>query len=313
MAEQKKVAVIGGSGQIGYGLSKALLKLNHEVVAVSRKRGVTNEAKLTELERLGAVVKECGDYADIDSLTGILKGCDTVVVAMRANAKMIRQVEPRILEAAVNAGAKRFVPDEFGCHTLLIDYGDGTLFDAKKDLHQKIFKSGMDWTFIYNGVIFDYMVPNFRMWDKITTFGDVNIELTTHDLGDIVTIAAMAVTDDRTVNKAVQISANKVTQAGMIEKLQKNWPDRITDIDHISSEEIIDKKVNSDPDKISAKGGFEPDQERYGINYVVYVIGKLFGENRSDTLLAQELYPDYKFKTPEEAMKDVAFVFGEQP
>ena len=171
----------------------------------------------------------------------------------------------------------------------------------------------MDWTFIYNGVIFDYMVPNFRMWDKITTFGDVNIELTTHDLGDIVTIAAMAVTDDRTVNKAVQISANKVTQAGMIEKLQKNWPDRITDIDHISSEEIIDKKVNSDPDKISAKGGFEPDQERYGINYVVYVIGKLFGENRSDTLLAQELYPDYKFKTPEEAMKDVAFVFGEQP
>ncbi|MBU2648667.1 NmrA family NAD(P)-binding protein, partial [bacterium] len=111
MAKQQTVAVIGSSGQIGYGLSRALLKLNHRVVGVTRKRSATNGAKLSELESLGAVVKECGDYADVATLADILKGCDTVVVAMRANAKRIRQTEPRILEAALNAGVKRFVPD----------------------------------------------------------------------------------------------------------------------------------------------------------------------------------------------------------
>lgn len=311
MSDQKKVAIVGCTGQIGFGLSKALLRLNHSVIAVTRKKNADNASKLSELESLGAKVKECGDYADVETLAGILKGCDTLVVAIRANVKSIREKEPKILDAALKAGVKRFVPDEFGVHTLSVEYGDGTLFDAKKDMHKKIFKSGIDWTFVYNGVIFDYLIPNFRMWDKITTFGDINIELATHDLEDIVTIAAMAITDDRTVNRAVQICANKITQARMIEELNKNWPGRIGDIVHVSKEEIVDKKVNSDPNTISAKGGFEPDQERYGINYVVYVIGKLFEENRPDTLLAHELYPEYEFKKPEEAMKDHYFVFGE--
>lgn len=307
----KHVAVVGATGQIGFGLSSNLLKLGHSLTAVTRTRNERNEAKLGRLEAQGARVVACGGYDNREKLVEAFKGCDIVVVAMRVNATIVRTVEPIILEAANEAGVKRFVPDEFGCHTLLVDYGDGLLFDAKKELHQKIFDSDMDWTFVYNGVIFDYMVPNFRMWEKITTFGEVDLELATHDIRDITAIAARAVVDERTLNKAVQLSANKITQRRMIDLLRANWPDHVQDVEHISSQQIVWLRDNSDPVKISAKGGFEPDRERYGINYVVYVAGKLFAEDREDTLLAQDLYPDYEFRTPEEALADKRFVFGE--
>ena len=309
MSIMQKLAVIGATGQIGFGLSLALLKLGHSVVAITRQKNKGNQEEISLLQSNGADIIECGDYSHKEKLIAAFSGCDTVVVAMRANAAIIREVEPIILEAAVEADVKRFVPDEFGCHTLCVNYGEGLLFDAKKDLHQKIFKSGLNWTFVYNGVIFDYMLPNFRMWDQITTFGDINVTLTTHDLHDIVTVAAMAITDDRTKNKAVQICANQLSQKEMIAMLKEYWPDKLGDIEHISSETIIDLKENSDPLKISAKGGFEPDRERHGINYVVYVIGKLFKTDRSDTVIAQDLFPDYQFKTPKEALSDPDFVF----
>jgi putative NADH-flavin reductase len=309
MSKKQKIAVVGATGQIGFGLSMALLKLGHSLVAISRQKNEDNQEECSLLQSNGAEIIECGDYAHKEKLIPAFSGCDTVVVAMRANATIIREVEPIILEAALEAGVKRFVPGEFGCHTLCIDYGDGVIFDAKKDLHQKIFNSGLDWTFVYNGVIFDYMLPNFRMWEKITTFGDVDLTLATHDLHDIVTIAAMSITDDRTKNKAVQICANQLSQREMISMLEEHWPGKLGDIEHISSETIIDLKENSDPNKISAKGGFETDKERHGINYVVYVIGKLFKTDRPDTVIAQELFPDYQFKTPKEALSDPDFVF----
>lgn len=310
MKNIKNVAVVGATGQIGFGLAVNLLKLGHQVVAISRKYSAENSKKLDELKRQGAVIKICDDYANKSKLVDAFSGCDTVAVTIRANVQIIREVEPVILQAAKIAGVTRFIPDEFGVHTLNIDYGVGTLFDAKKDLHKQIFASGMDWTFFYNGVIFDYMLPNFRMWEKITTFGNLDIELTTHDIDDITAIAARAITDERSKNKAVQLSANRISQRKMIEMLTARWPSKIGEIEHISEDEITYLKENADPNKISAKGGFEPDQERYGINYVIYVIAKLFADNRSDTLLAQTLYPDHQFKSVEEALQDPNFVFS---
>jgi uncharacterized protein YbjT (DUF2867 family) len=309
MSEKQKIAVVGATGQIGFGLSMALLKLGHSLLALTRQKNENNQEEISLLQSKGAKIVECGEYSHKEKLIAAFSGCDTVVVAMRANATIIKEVEPIILEAAVEAGVKRFVPDEFGAHTLGLEYGEGVLFDAKKNLHQKIFETGLDWTIMYTGVIFDYMLPNFRMWEKITTFGDIDIKLTSHDLHDIVSVAAMAITDDRTRKKAVQIGANQLSQKEMLALLNEYWPGKLGDIEHISSEEIIDLKENSDPHKISAKGGFEPDRERHGINYVVYVAGKLFNLDHPKTLNAQELYPEYQFKTPREAFSDPDFVF----
>lgn len=233
------------------------------------------------------------------------------LAAMRVNARIVREVEPKILQAAQEAEVTRFVPDEFGTHTLALEYGACTLFDAKKDIHKLLFQSGLEWTLIFAGGIFDYFLPNLRMFEKVTTFGNTSLTFPTHDIKDIAAIAARAVVDPRTANKGVQLCANVVTQDEMITLLRRCWPEHDFEIVHVSAEEITFQKEHGDPNAISAKAGAEPDQERQGINYTNFVLGKMASVGDPKTLNANNLYPEYVYKKPGEALSDRKFVFGD--
>ena len=86
-----------------------------------------------------------------------------------------------------------------------------------------------------------------------------------------------------------------------------SWPDFPFEYEHFSSEHIVEMKEKAG-DEISAKKGAETDRERWGINYVNYVIGKLAAFTE-ETLRATELFPDYVCKRTEEALSDPKFVF----
>jgi len=303
----KTVAVLGATGQIGNCLSHALLENSQKVVVVSRKKTAKNKAILEALESKGAVLKYCEDYSDIESMSDILCGCDVVVASVQASKEFLEEVEPKLLKAAIKAGVKRFVPNEFGAHTQGLAYGDGVIFDRKKRFQEQLFASGIEWTLFYNGGIFDYFLPNLRFFDKITTFGDIDIPLYTHDIKDIGKIAALAVVDDRTANQCVQMDFNVLTQREMLKDLKEIWSHHVFEYEHISKEAILDMKQNAG-DSVTAKKGEESDKERAGINYVCYVIGKLASFN-SMTLRASELYPDFKAVKAEGMLADKNFVF----
>ena len=291
-------------------LSRELHRLGHEVVAISRGRSESNTSRLDTLASLGIQLVFQEDLTDIDRMADILTGCDVAVVALRANARLVRELEPPILEAARRAKVRRFVPDEFGTHTKALEYGVGTLFDAKKKFQEQLFTSGLEWTLIYPGGIFDYFLPNLRMFEKITTFGDLRCPFPTHSIEDVGAISARAVTDPRTANRAIQIYANVVTQQELVTMLKRFWPDHHFEIEHIPTETILYMRDNGDPDRVSAKSGAEPDRERHGINYAAYVLCRLASIDDPDTDIASDLYPDYIFKKPEEALADPKFVFG---
>jgi uncharacterized protein YbjT (DUF2867 family) len=307
---RQRVAVIGATGQMGFPLSRELCCLGHGVVAVSRGRSSGNASRLDLLASLGAEVAFQEDLTDIDRMAGLLSGCDVVVVALRANAGLVRELEPPILEAARRARVRRFVPDEFGTHTKGLPYGVGTLFDAKKEFQERLFASGLEWTLIFPGGLFDYFLPNLRLFGKITTFGDLRCAFPVHSVEDVGAIAARAVTDPRTANKAVQMHANVVTQEELVAMLKRSWPDYPFEFEHVPTETILFLKDHGDPVQVSARGGAEPDRERHGINYAVYVLCKLASLDDPDTLNASDLYPEYVCRKPEEALSDQAFVFG---
>lgn len=307
---RQRIAVIGATGQVGMSLSRALHRLGHEVRAVSRGRSASNRQQLDTLETLGMQPVFLEDLRDINGMAAILTGCDVAVVTLRANARLVRDLEPPILEAACLAQVRRFVPDEFGTHTKGLDYGVGTLFDAKKEFQERVFASGLEWTLVFPGGIFDYFLPNLRLFERITTFGNLRCSFPTHAIEDIGAISAKAVTDPRTANKAVQMYANVVTQEQLISELKRSWPGRDFEFEHISTETIMYLREHGDPTRVSAKGGAEPDRERHGINYATYVLGRLACLNDPDTLNANDLYPDHVYQKPEEALADPLFVFG---
>lgn len=307
----QRIAVIGATGQVGMVLSQELKRLGHEVLAISRGRSTSNRDQLDVLESLGIHLYFQQDLKDVARLASALSGYDVVVVALRANAHLVQELEPPILKAAVSAKVRRFVPDEFGTHTKALDYGVGTLFDAKKKFQEQVFASGLEWTLIFPGGIFDYFLPNLRLFEKITTFGDLHCMFPTHSIHDIGAIGARAVTDPRTANKAVQMYTNVVNQEQLVSELKRCWPDYPFEFEHVSSETIIYLKEHGDPDRITAKGGVEPDRERHGINYANYVLGRLACLDDPNTLNASDLYPDHVYQKPEQALADPKFVFGE--
>ena len=169
----------------------------------------------------------------------------------------------------------------------------------------------MDYTLIFTGGFFDYFLPNLRLFDKITTFGDLSVSFATHDINDIAAVAARSVVDDRTINKAVQIYANVVMQTEVVDILRNCWPNHEFQYEHISPEEIAHRREHADPTTVSAKGGAESDRERAGINYTIWVLGRLSAPEHENTLNASDLYPDYVYRKPVEVLCDSEFVFGD--
>jgi uncharacterized protein YbjT (DUF2867 family) len=310
MTYTQKIAVIGATGQVGFPLCRELLQLGHQTVAISRAPSADNRFRLDALQAAGADLVFQADLGNVESLGRALVGCDTVVVATRANAHIVQELEPRILQAAQAAGVRRFVPDEFGTHSKGLPDGVGTLFDAKKVFQRRLMASKMEWTLMFTGGIFDYFLPNLRFFEQITTFGDVHCTFPTHALADIAAVSALAITDSRTVNKAVQMYANVVTQAQLVRTLERLWPKHHFERVHVSSETIIELKEHGDPHKVSAKAGAEPDRERHGINYANFVLGQMACLADPDTLNANDLYPSHPYVRPAHALADAGFVFG---
>jgi len=306
--EKQRIAIIGAAGQIGKPLTQGLLSLGHEVVLLCRDKASGLNPLLIEFQEQGAQLIVLDSLSDKSALTSALAGCDTLICAVPGSKSIITHDEPLWLEAALEAGVNRFVPTEFGAHTLAIEYGEGEIFDHKKALHQKIFDSGIGWTFFYNGGIFDYFLPNLRFFDSITTFGNLDFPIYTHHIDDIGYCAALALTDKRTINHCVQMDFTSVSQTEMLQLLESNFPNYPFEYHHYSTAYITHANQNSG-NEVSAKKGAETDKERWGINNVIYVLNKLASFDEK-TLRTSELFPEFELSyTVEQALADPLFVF----
>jgi len=308
------VAIVGASGQIGSRVGKELLAAGHKVTALTRSVSDRNREVLEELKAAGATIEEVGSFDDEAAVAKALEKncCDTMVITIQATSSTLEETETHLLAAAKSAGCvKRFVPDEWGANTMCLEGGEGPLFDVKRKMQQKVRDSGLDWTIVFTGGMFHYFLPTLKYGTPIHQFGDLDAKCAVHHIDDFGRVIAKAVVDERTVNKAVQMHANLVTQREALAKVQGLWPNEEFPTDHVPTDEIIRLRDEAmrNPTKITASFGAEPDADRWGINYVIYGIGKMQSLDHPDVVSANQLFPDLKYVTVEETLKDKSFVF----
>ena len=302
-----RVAVLGASGTIGFVLSQSLLGLGHDVLAISRGRTAANAERLDRLAVGGAQLAFEPDLADVGSLAQALRSWEVLVVAMRASPRIVEATEPAILAAAQLAGIARFVPDDFGTHSMATPYGVSAQFDAKKRFHEQLEASGMPWTVIYPGGIAEYFLPNLRPPATVYAWGDRSLRFPIHTLRDIGAISARAVTDPRTERAAVQLYARLVSTDEMIATLERTWPEIPFELKVLSSEELEYLHRDGNPDPGTQRLS---EREIMGISYANYVLGTLGAPAHPGTLDASALYPDHRYDDPLALLADPAFVFG---
>lgn len=223
----KKVIVVGASGNIGTTIISSLLENKFDVSALTRSTSKATFPSTVTVIRT--------DYTTA-SLIEAFKGQDAVVSTI---ATFSTGQQASIVNAAVNAGVRRFIPSEYGVDTSLPQVKDVLSIAMPKQRTIELLKtkeaSGLSWTGVIVGGFFDwaFAIPGLMGWDlpgrKVTIFdgGDVQYEATTMlQIGRTVAALLTAEHEDATKNKYIYVNSFTVTQNKVLNILEELTGDK---------------------------------------------------------------------------------------
>ncbi|QDS69701.1 hypothetical protein FKW77_009772 [Venturia effusa] len=227
MTTIKNVVLIGASGNLGPSILSPFLKSSFKVTVLSR------ETSKSTFPTEATVVKI--DYSPT-SLATVFKGQDAVISIVGSEGFAD---QAKIIDAAVAAGVKRFIPSEFGSDTA----NEGVraivpIFNSKRKvvdyLHSKE-SATFSWTALITGPFFDwglevgflgFNIPNktATIWDS----GDVPFSATNLSTIGKSLVALLSKDVDASANKYVYISSHTVTQNQILAGLEKITGEKFT-------------------------------------------------------------------------------------
>ena len=164
-----KVALIGATGNLGPAILKALLDADYEVTILSREGSTSTDSLASHPKQKIEKV----NFEDVDSIASALQGIEGVVSNVASHAILSQK---KIIDAAVGANVKRFLPSDFGSD-LSVEATKTVPFNMPKvEIHEYLAEKskthpGLSYTFVYSGPFLDWSL-------KMGLFGD----LVTHDM-----------------------------------------------------------------------------------------------------------------------------------
>ncbi|KAM0206546.1 hypothetical protein ACHAPQ_009298 [Fusarium lateritium] len=237
MSPFKNIAVAGASGDLGSAVFSRLVASNKFNLTVLTRSGT----KATFPE--GTKVIEV-DYDSLDSLTAALQGQDAVVSTLGSLAIPSQDL---LIDAAIAAGVKRFLPSEFGSNLVIPSVRNLPVFRTKVIIEDKLIalanEGKISYTFVFNagfldwgldnGLYFDFAKSEFTIWD------DGNAEFSTTTLasvGDAVigVLSHPEETQDRVVYvQSTSLTLNKFLQLAKEVNPSKEWTVKHAKIDDV--------------------------------------------------------------------------------
>lgn len=238
MSVIKNVAVAGGSGSLGEPVLKAIVDSGKFTVTVLSREG--SKATFPSSVKVINV-----DYTSVSSLTAALKGQDAVVSTV-GTAGLLGQ--SLLIDAAIAAGVKRFIPSEYGSDTSNPKAAALPVFGYKiatrKHLERKV-AAGADitYTYIINGPFIDWGLQVGFLLDLSTNkptiynSGDQKWSTTTLSSIGLATVGVLS-NHEETKNKEVYIQDAQVSQNQFLAILKKLKPELLLEPVHVQTAEI---------------------------------------------------------------------------
>lgn len=151
----KTVAVVGASGNIGSHATKALLDAGFTVTAITRPDSKSTFPDNVQVRR--------ADPTSFEDVKAALEGQDAVIAAAATNVAATGEGQDVLIDAAVAAGVKRFLPSEYGHASDRFPEGEilGKLLQGKaktlKYVQEKAKANpGFSWTGVGTSYFFDW-------------------------------------------------------------------------------------------------------------------------------------------------------------
>ncbi|KAB5584998.1 hypothetical protein GE09DRAFT_1048209 [Coniochaeta sp. 2T2.1] len=237
MSPIKKVAVIGGSGNVGRPILEELVAAGFNVTALTRESSTATFPK-------GVTVKKV-NFSDSKSLGEAFAGQDAVVSAI-ATAAIGTQTP--IVDAAVAAGVKRYIPSEFGINTRLTPGTTiGKMLAGKVAVADYLAEKAKEnpnfsWTGISTGMFFDWGLNHITGIDfdkktvRVVDSGNEKWQASNlHFVGKAV--AAVLNNPDKVANKYLQVASFNVNHNQIVKTIEELTGKTFT-VDRASSKEL---------------------------------------------------------------------------
>lgn len=217
------VAVAGATGHLGKLIALNLRKKNIPVRALLRPG--TEASRTRDLRDAGVEIREV-DLLDVTALTGILNGATTLVSALQGLRPVIIDVQSALLEASVAAKVQRFIPSDFSLDFTKCEPGSNRNLDLRREFHERLEKSGIQWTSVLNGAFMDLVTGGMLplvldSWGKVVHFGDVNQKLDVTTVPDVAAYTAEVAADPNPTPKFLRIAGDTFNANDLTVILQK--------------------------------------------------------------------------------------------
>jgi uncharacterized protein YbjT (DUF2867 family) len=170
-------------------------------------RGLVKDEKQVEtVRRHGAAEVAVGDLGDRSSVRAALDGVDSVFYIAPAFLPNEADVGKAMVEAARQAGVRRFVFSSV-IHPILSALENHA---AKAPVEEAILTSGMEYSFLHPTVFFQNYIQD---WPRIAETGvlaepwSIGSRFSRVDYRDVAEVAAIAVTEDRLLSGTFELCA----------------------------------------------------------------------------------------------------------
>lgn len=211
----KTVAVVGANGALGAPTIEALLAKGFDVKVLSRSGA----------SPVSSVPGVAVDYADEAAATEALKGVDAVVSLVGVPGL---EGQKTLLDAAIAAGVKRFVPSEFGSDNSDPKAKEVVILRPKQEFFDYLAskQDSISYTAIYTGAFFDWGLDHKFVADveghKAALFDGGKNHFTATTVADIgKAVAEVLSKPEETANRGLRIASVRTTLGDLVAAAEK--------------------------------------------------------------------------------------------
>ncbi|RAO71406.1 uncharacterized protein BHQ10_007418 [Talaromyces amestolkiae] len=232
----KNVIIIGAGGHLGPSILSAFRNdPRFNVSVLSRQSSTSTFPEDVKVHRVG------DDYPD-DEVLSAFKGQDAVVSTI-ATASAGQQT--RLIDLAIKAGVKRFIPSEFGSDTrhpnamaILPQYFGGK--NASVDYLIEKEKDGLTWSSFVTGPFFELAMAGFMGFDipnrKAIIYNDGEGSWSTTTMPSIgLAVKNSLLEPEKTANRYIYTASFTVKQNDVLKVLEKITNKKF-DVDYVDAE-----------------------------------------------------------------------------
>tara|TARA_R110002020_G_scaffold145178_1_gene318472 strand:- start:17513 stop:18409 length:897 start_codon:yes stop_codon:yes gene_type:complete len=150
----KSILVAGATGNLGMRICRELL--NREAIVTAIVRPTTAPQKIEALSKMGVLIQKV-DLNSTEEIADACEGKDLVVSALSGLEDVIVDLQKRILDAALKAKVKRFIPSYFCTDYTDLLPGENRNFDLRRVFRTYLDSTSIQASSVFNGAFADIL------------------------------------------------------------------------------------------------------------------------------------------------------------